>query len=50
MNAMFDGCGSNGAAYDEMFDGDALRPPYLRLSSSRPPTAPVVAELWLRLP
>ncbi|MCD4527476.1 circularly permuted type 2 ATP-grasp protein [Nocardioides sp. cx-173] len=34
MNAMFQGYGSGGPAYDEMFDGDALRPPYLRLRES----------------
>ncbi len=31
---MFDGYGAGGAAYDEMFDGDLLRPPYLRLRHS----------------
>lgn len=34
MNAMFEGYGTGGVAYDEMFDGDALRPPYLRLRDS----------------
>ena len=34
MNAMFEGYGSGGPAYDEMFDGDELRPPYRRLRSS----------------
>ncbi|WP_139983860.1 circularly permuted type 2 ATP-grasp protein [Nocardioides litoris] len=31
MNAMFEGYSSTGPAYDEMFEGDALRPPYQRL-------------------
>jgi uncharacterized circularly permuted ATP-grasp superfamily protein len=31
---MFEGYGSRGPAYDEMFDGSALRPPYRRLRSS----------------
>ncbi|WP_137292689.1 circularly permuted type 2 ATP-grasp protein [Nocardioides dongxiaopingii] len=34
MNAMFEGYGGNGQAYDEMFDGDELRSPYLRLRES----------------
>src|SRR6187549_3310858 len=34
MNAMFQGYGSRGPAYDEMFDGEDLRPPYRRLRSS----------------
>ena len=34
MTAMFEGYGSSGQAYDEMFDGDSLRPPYLRLRES----------------
>src|ERR1700712_2982410 len=34
MTPMFDGYTSSGPAYDEMYDGDALRPPYLRLRSS----------------
>jgi uncharacterized circularly permuted ATP-grasp superfamily protein len=34
MNAMFEGYGSRGPAYDEMFDGSELRPPYRRLRSS----------------
>ena len=34
MNAMFEGYGSRGPAYDEMFDGEELRPPYRRLRSS----------------
>ena len=34
MTAMFEGYGSSGAAYDEMFDGQALRPPYRRLRHS----------------
>ena len=29
MTPMFDGYTSSGPAYDEMYDGDALRPPYL---------------------
>lgn len=33
-NTMFDGYGSNGVAYDEMFDGAELRSPYLRLRDS----------------
>ena len=32
--AMFQGYGGTGPAYDEMFDGDTLRPPYLRLRES----------------
>jgi uncharacterized circularly permuted ATP-grasp superfamily protein len=31
---MFEGYGSTGLAYDEMFDGKTLRPPYARLRSS----------------
>ncbi|MEO9325359.1 circularly permuted type 2 ATP-grasp protein [Nocardioides sp. C4-1] len=31
MNAMFEGYETSGPAYDEMFDGDTLRSPYLRL-------------------
>jgi uncharacterized circularly permuted ATP-grasp superfamily protein len=34
MTAMFEGYTSSGPAYDEMYDGDALRPPYARLRSS----------------
>jgi uncharacterized circularly permuted ATP-grasp superfamily protein len=34
VNTMFQGYGSTGAAYDEMFDGDELRSPYLRLRDS----------------
>lgn len=34
VNTMFEGYGSTGAAYDEMFDGAALRSPYLRLRDS----------------
>jgi uncharacterized circularly permuted ATP-grasp superfamily protein len=34
MSAMFEGYGSSGPAYDEMFDGAALRPPYLALRDS----------------
>ncbi len=34
MTAMFEGYGSRGPAYDEMFDGDTLRPPYQRLRNS----------------
>ncbi|WP_230487197.1 circularly permuted type 2 ATP-grasp protein [Nocardioides anomalus] len=34
MVAMFDGYVSSGPAYDEMFDGDRLRPPYARLRTS----------------
>jgi uncharacterized circularly permuted ATP-grasp superfamily protein len=34
MTAMFDGYISSGVAYDEMYDGDALRPPYARLRTS----------------
>ncbi len=32
--AMFQGYTSDGPAYDEMFDGESLRPPYRRLRSS----------------
>lgn len=31
---MFEGYGTNGPAYDEMFDGAHLRPPYLRMRDS----------------
>lgn len=31
---MFEGYGTAGPAYDEMFDGDELRPPYLRMRDS----------------
>ena len=31
---MFDGYTASGSAYDEMFDGETLRPPYRRLRSS----------------
>ena len=31
---MFEGYGSTGPAYDEMFDGESLRPPYRRLRHS----------------
>src|SRR6187551_1803187 len=34
MTPMFDDYTSSGPAYDEMYDGDELRPPYLRLRSS----------------
>jgi len=34
MTSMFEGYIPTGPAYDEMFDGDHLRPPYQRLSSS----------------
>src|SRR3954470_18418176 len=34
MTPMFDGYTSSGPAYDEMYDGDALRPPYARLRTS----------------
>ncbi len=34
MFAMFEGYGTTGPAYDEMFDGDSLRSPYLRLRES----------------
>lgn len=34
MDAMFDGYESQGPAYDEMFDGATLRPPYQRLRNS----------------
>ena len=34
MNAMFEGYGGTGPAYDEMFDADAVRSPYLRLRES----------------
>ncbi|MEI5675633.1 MULTISPECIES: circularly permuted type 2 ATP-grasp protein [unclassified Nocardioides] len=34
MTSMFEGYASTGPAYDEMFDGDDLRSPYQRLSSS----------------
>lgn len=34
MSTMFEGYGTGGPAYDEMFDGDELRPPYLRMRDS----------------
>ena len=34
VSPMFEGYGSTGQAYDEMYDGDTLRPPYARLRSS----------------
>lgn len=34
MSTMFEGYGSSGPAYDEMFDGESLRPPYYRLRDS----------------
>jgi uncharacterized circularly permuted ATP-grasp superfamily protein len=34
MSTMFEGYGTGGPAYDEMFDGEALRPPYLRMRDS----------------
>ena len=34
MTAMFDGYVSSGPAYDEMYDGAELRPPYARLRTS----------------
>ncbi|KRC48747.1 MULTISPECIES: circularly permuted type 2 ATP-grasp protein [unclassified Nocardioides] len=34
MSTMFEGYGTSGPAYDEMFDGDELRPPYLRMRDS----------------
>ena len=34
MSAMFDDYGAKGPAYDEMFDGPALRSPYRRLRST----------------
>ena len=34
MTAMFDGYSSSGPAYDEMYDGAQLRPPYARLRTS----------------
>lgn len=34
MSTMFEGYGTGGPAYDEMFDGDQLRPPYLRMRDS----------------
>src|SRR5689334_19513471 len=34
MTAMFDGYTSSGPAYDEMYDGADLRPPYARLRTS----------------
>ena len=34
MSPMFEGYASTGPAYDEMYDGDALRPPYHRLRRS----------------
>jgi uncharacterized circularly permuted ATP-grasp superfamily protein len=34
MTAMFEGYTARGPAYDEMFDGSQLRPPYRRLRSS----------------
>lgn len=34
MTAMFEGYRSTGPAFDEMFDGDQLRPPYQRLRES----------------
>lgn len=34
MSTMFEGYGTGGPAYDEMFDGADLRPPYRRMSDS----------------
>ena len=34
MSTMFEGYGTGGPAYDEMFDGDQLRSPYLRMRDS----------------
>lgn len=34
VNTIFEGYGAGGPAYDEMFDGDQLRSPYLRLRDS----------------
>ena len=34
MSTMFEGYGTTGPAYDEMFDGAQLRPPYLRMRDS----------------
>ncbi|WP_082606316.1 circularly permuted type 2 ATP-grasp protein [Nocardioides sp. Root190] len=34
MSTMFEGYGTGGPAYDEMFDGAQLRPPYLRMRDS----------------
>lgn len=34
MSTMFEGYGTGGPAYDEMFDGDEMRPPYLRMRDS----------------
>ncbi|MBZ5733682.1 circularly permuted type 2 ATP-grasp protein [Nocardioides sp. TRM66260-LWL] len=34
MSGMFEGYRASGPAFDEMFDGDALRPPYQRLRAS----------------
>ncbi|WP_370289825.1 circularly permuted type 2 ATP-grasp protein [Nocardioides sp.] len=34
MSTMFEGYGTSGPAYDEMFDGAELRPPYLRMRDS----------------
>lgn len=34
MSTMFEGYGTGGPAYDEMFDGDQMRPPYLRMRDS----------------
>lgn len=34
MSTMFEGYGTGGPAYDEMFDGTELRPPYLRMRDS----------------
>ncbi|NGZ99460.1 hypothetical protein G5V59_00745 [Nocardioides sp. W3-2-3] len=34
MSTMFEGYGTGGPAYDEMFDGESLRPPYQRMSDS----------------
>lgn len=34
MSTMFEGYGTGGPAYDEMFDGAELRPPYLRMRDS----------------
>ncbi len=45
MNAMFSDYASNGPAYDEMFDGTSLRPPYQRLRSSlRTMTTPELVD------
>ena len=51
MSAMFEGYGSSGPAYDEMFDGAALRPPYLALRESlQTLTTPELVRRQIALP